>query len=169
MLCGAPLRQQVPHARRTRQQPIPPRGRCWRVPIRASLARELLLLEWRISNTPIKLFRRRFVMPHEDLRACIDACHACAVACNHCAASCLRERNVDEMRKCIELDIDCAQICAFAAAAMSRASEHSKEICQLCARICEECGAECAKHAAQHCLDCAKACERCSQACNSMQ
>lgn len=59
-------------------------------------------------------------MPHENFQPCLNACNACAVACNHCAVSCLQERSVDEMRKCIELDMDCAQICAFATAAMSR-------------------------------------------------
>ncbi|URF03979.1 four-helix bundle copper-binding protein [Cupriavidus campinensis] len=107
-------------------------------------------------------------MPHENYQACIDACNACAVACNHCAASCLREQNVDEMRKCIALDMDCAQICAFAAAAMSRDSPYAKEICQLCSRVCDDCGTECAGHETQHCQDCAKACQQCAQACQSM-
>lgn len=107
-------------------------------------------------------------MPHENFQACIDACNACAIACNHCAVSCLQERNVDEMRRCIELDMDCGQICAFATAFMSRGSQYAKEICQLCARVCDDCGAECARHEAQHCQECAKACQQCSQACRAM-
>ena len=51
------------------------------------------------------------------------------------------------MARCIALDIDCAQVCALAAAAMARGSEHAKAICMLCANICEVCGAECAHHA----------------------
>jgi hypothetical protein len=107
-------------------------------------------------------------MPHQKFNACIEACNACAVACNHCAVSCLQEPDVKAMARCIALDIDCAEICALAAAAMSRASEHAKAICAVCADVCQACGDECAKHKAQHCQDCALACRECAQQCRKM-
>lgn len=107
-------------------------------------------------------------MPHQKFNACIEACNACAIACNHCAASCLLEQDVKMMARCIALDIDCAQICALAAAAMARASENSKAICAACADVCEQCGAECAKHQMAHCLECARACMQCAKECRSM-
>ena len=107
-------------------------------------------------------------MPHQPYNACIEACNACAVACNHCAISCLHETDVKMMAKCIALDIDCAQICALAAAAMARGSVHAKAICALCADICQSCGDECAKHDMAHCQECAKACHQCAQECRKM-
>ncbi len=100
--------------------------------------------------------------------ACIDACNACAVACNHCAASCLQESDVKMMVKCIASDMDCAQICALAAAAMARGSEHAKAICALCADICQACGDECSKHNMDHCQKCANACLKCAEECRKM-
>lgn len=107
-------------------------------------------------------------MAHHKFNACIEACNACLTSCNHCAASCLQETDVKMMARCIALDIDCAAICALAAAAMARDSQHAKAICALCATICESCGDECAKHQMAHCQDCAKACRACAEACRKM-
>ena len=107
-------------------------------------------------------------MPKQKYDACIEACNACALACNYCASSCLQEQDVKMMAKCITLDIDCAQVCAFAAAAMARGSEHAKAICALCADICQSCSDECAQHQMKHCQECAKACQQCAQECRKM-
>ena len=107
-------------------------------------------------------------MTNQKFNACIEACNACVITCNHCAASCLLEPDVKMMARCIALDIDCAQICALAAAAMARASENSKSICTACADVCEQCGAECAKHQMVHCQECARACMRCAKECRNM-
>ena len=107
-------------------------------------------------------------MPHQTYAACIEACNSCAVACNHCLASCLQEPDVKMMSRCIALDIDCAQLCAVAAAMMARDSDHAGAICALCADVCQACGDECAKHDMEHCQQCAKACHACAKACRSM-
>lgn len=107
-------------------------------------------------------------MPHQKYNACMEACNSCAVACNHCAASCLHEKDIKMMAKCVALDIDCAHICALAAAAMARGSEHAKAICKLCADICQSCGDECTRHDMAHCQQCAKACHHCAQECRKM-
>ncbi len=101
-------------------------------------------------------------------QSCIDACNACADACDNCAAACLREEDVKMMARCIALDIDCAQLCRFAAAAMARGSEHAAAICQLCATLCAACADECAKHQMEHCQRCAEACRACAAACSQM-
>ncbi|MGV3592941.1 MAG: four-helix bundle copper-binding protein [Gammaproteobacteria bacterium] len=72
------------------------------------------------------------------------------------------------MQRCIRLDVDCAGICQFAAASMSRGSERMRQICRLCADICEACGEECAKHEADHCQECAEACRVCAAECRKM-
>lgn len=107
-------------------------------------------------------------MPHQKFNACIEACNSCAVACNHCAASCLHEKDIKMMAKCLALDIDCAQICALAAAAMARGSEHATAICALCADICQSCGDECTRHDMAHCQQCATTCHHCAQECRKM-
>jgi len=110
----------------------------------------------------------KVTMPHQQYNACIEACNACAVACNHCATSCLHETDVKMMVKCIALDMDCAQICALAVAAMARGSAHAQAICALCADICQSCGDECVKHDMAHCQQCAEACQKCAQECRKM-
>ena len=107
-------------------------------------------------------------MMDQKFNAFIEACNACAVACNHCAASCLHEQDVKMMVRCIALDMDCAQICALAAAAMARGSEHANAICALCADICQTCGDECSRHEMAHCQQCAKACFDCAKECRQM-
>lgn len=107
-------------------------------------------------------------MPHDQMKSCIDACNECALACEHCAASCLKEPDVAAMARCIALDMDCAQICRLAAACMSRGSELSGAICELCADACERCGKECARHEMDHCRKCADACRRCAEECRRM-
>lgn len=107
-------------------------------------------------------------MPHQKFDACIEACNACAAACNHCAASCLREEDVKAMTRCIALDIDCAQICALAAATMARAGESAKTVCTACAEVCQACADECAKHEMAHCQECARACNHCANECRKM-
>src|SRR5690606_29415499 len=107
-------------------------------------------------------------MTHQLYQACIDACTACAVACDHCAASCLQEEGVQMMAKCIRLDMDCAQICRLAAAYMARDSQFARDICRLCAQVCDACARECASHDADHCQACARACWRCAQECRRM-
>jgi uncharacterized protein DUF326 len=108
-------------------------------------------------------------MPHQQFQSCINACNQCAIACDHCAASCLKEKDVQMMGRCIELDIDCAEICRLAVGYMSRGSELAGAICEACAEVCQVCAEECAKHdKMQHCRECAEACRRCAQECRRM-
>lgn len=107
-------------------------------------------------------------MSHEQFQACIQACLECMQACNHCLEACLLEDNPSEMRECIRLDRECADICAFAAQVMSRNSPFAKELGGLCARVCEACAQECEKYDHKHCQACARACRECARACREM-
>ena len=89
----------------------------------------------------------------------------CAATCNFCAVSCLQEDDVKMMEKCIRTDLDCASVCKMAIEYLSRDSTYSREVLDLCARICRDCGDECAKHKHDHCQACAEACRKCEQAC----
>ncbi|WP_423147810.1 four-helix bundle copper-binding protein [Rubrolithibacter danxiaensis] len=110
-------------------------------------------------------------MSHQQYQNCIDACYACAVACSHCASECLKEEKVQDLRRCIQLDLECASICKSAGDLMSLGSSFSTHICRVCADICNACGEECEKHAQmgmEHCRECAEACRKCAQACEEM-
>ncbi|OCA85093.1 four-helix bundle copper-binding protein [Pseudobacillus wudalianchiensis] len=99
---------------------------------------------------------------------CIKACIECMEACNHCYDSCLKEEDVSMMAGCIRLDRECADICALAIKSMQSNSPFAKQICQLCADICEACGNECKKHEHDHCQKCAEACFRCAEECHKL-
>ena len=105
---------------------------------------------------------------NQTYQACIDACQQCATACDHCASACLQEKNVNEMARCIQLDMECSAVCKTAAQLMGLGSEHANAICQLCADICNACGDECAKHDMDHCRRCAEACRACAEECATM-
>ena len=50
------------------------------------------------------------------------------------------------MARCIELDRDCADLCALAVRLMSRGSDFAARLCAVCAEVCEACACECTKH-----------------------
>ena len=106
---------------------------------------------------------------HEQMQFCIDSCYACATACDHCAVSCLNEKDVQNLARCIQLDMDCADICRLAGGYMGRGSDLASAICESCAQICDACAAECAKHNKMaHCKACEEACRRCAEECRKM-
>lgn len=104
-------------------------------------------------------------MADKRYRELIKLCNECAVTCGHCAVSCLNEKDVEMMRQCIRLDLDCATFCRVAAELMSRDSDHADKFLALCAEVCQACADECSKHKHQHCKDCADICSRCAEAC----
>jgi hypothetical protein len=107
------------------------------------------------------------------LADCIAACLECEQACTSCADACLGEKQVLDLRRCIRLNQDCADICAATARVMSRffESDAAMTLAQLeaCARACATCGAECHRHEShhEHCKVCADACRRCEEQCRS--
>lgn len=108
------------------------------------------------------------------LARCIEACFQCEQTCTACADACLSEEQVDQMRKCIRLDLDCADICAATGRVLSRQTESdaptSRAQLQACREACRTCGEECARHAEhhEHCRLCAEACGNCSEACDAL-
>ncbi len=88
--------------------------------------------------------------------------------CNHCASSCTQEDDVKMMAKYIQLDMECAAICYGAAQLMSLGNERAKEVCRICADICEQRGNECSNHQTEHCQECAQACKQCAEECRKM-
>jgi hypothetical protein len=96
----------------------------------------------------------------------LRAMDRCMEACNVCYHACLKEEQ--QMMRCIELDRDCAEICAYSINAIQRSSKFVDRILRLCAEICEACGTECKSHDHRHCQDCAKACFHCAVECRKL-
>lgn len=105
------------------------------------------------------------------LAAAIDALTACADICTACADACLAEEQVGELRRCIRLNLDCADLCRTTAALLLRQTEPDLAVVRAavdaCARACKSCGDECGGHAElhDHCRVCAEACTACEDAC----
>lgn len=109
----------------------------------------------------------------EPLIACIEACHDCAQTCTSCADACIAEQDVAQLRQCIRLNLDCADICDATGALASRRAGSNQEVLratiETCALACRACAEECEKHAGhhEHCRVCAQECRRCEQACRA--
>jgi hypothetical protein len=107
----------------------------------------------------------------QALIRCIEECYDCAQACTSCADACLGEDTVKDLRQCISLNLDCADICATAGAIVTRRTDSNDEVIrrvlEACATACRLCAEECARHASrhEHCRVCAEACQRCERAC----
>lgn len=107
---------------------------------------------------------------NEALSRCIEVCDDCAQTCMSCADACLGEETVKDLRQCIRLNLDCAEICAITGSVATRRTgsdaETIRQMRDACATICRFCGDECDRHASQHehCRVCAESCRRCEQA-----
>lgn len=124
---------------------------------------------------------KEMIRTHPDVKGsisqalvrCIEECYACAQACTVCADACLAEDMVHDLRQCIRLNLDCADVCAATGAMGSRRTGSNEQILrqmlQVCAAACAVCGEECERHAGrhEHCRICAEACRRCEQACQA--
>lgn len=105
------------------------------------------------------------------LATCAEECLQCAETCAICADACLAEDMVKDLRQCIRLDLDCADICALTARIAARRTGSNEEVIRqvlaACETACRLCAAECDRHAKMHahCRICAEACHRCEAAC----
>jgi len=122
---------------------------------------------------------QEMISTHPDVRGnfsqplikCIDDCFACAQTCISCADACLAEPMVEQLRQCIRLNLDCADLCNATGALASRRTGSNEEVLrqaiELCALACTRCAEECGKHADhhEHCRICAQACRECAETC----
>lgn len=108
------------------------------------------------------------------LTSAIDAAFECAQICTSCADACLAEGMVAELRHCIRLNLDCADVCNTTARVLSRQTEPDMSLLRVqleaCVRACKSCGDECEQHAAmhEHCRVCTESCRRCEETCNQL-
>jgi hypothetical protein len=112
--------------------------------------------------------------PADDLAAAIDACFDCAQVSTACADACLAEDDVADMRRCISLDRNCADLCDAVGRVLSRQTEYDALVTQrsleACIRACAASAEECEKHAHhhEHCRVCVEVTRACAAACTTL-
>jgi hypothetical protein len=76
-----------------------------------------------------------------------------------------------DMTQCIRLCMDCSDICdATANLAIRQTGDDQptlRELLEVCARMCEQCAAECERHEHEHCKLCAQICRECAEDCRN--
>ena len=108
---------------------------------------------------------------NDALIRCIEECFSCAQSCTSCADACVGEEMIDQLRQCIRLNLDCADICLAAGTIATRRTGSNEQVIvatlEACAQACQTCAAECERHASmhEHCRICAESCRRCEEAC----
>ncbi len=110
-------------------------------------------------------------LPIDALAEVLHHLEECAQTCAMCADACLAEEMVAELRRCIRLNLDCADICRATASVIGRQVAPDgvtvRALLEACRAACTTCGNECESHADvhEHCRVCADACRRCEQSC----
>src|SRR5437764_13357015 len=98
----------------------------------------------------------------DALSAAVDACLDTAQACTFDADADLAEDDVKNMRTCIGLCSNCADVCGATARVLSRQITYDEvlvhRVLQACVRACESCAEECDRHSDHraHCRICAE-------------
>jgi hypothetical protein len=116
------------------------------------------------------------LIPGVDVGVLADAALAafdCAQTCTACANACLGEPRVQDLVRCIRLNLHCADLCDTTGRLISRQEnpQLARAVLEACALACRLCAEECDRHAAsgmEHCRVCAEACRRCEQTCQAV-
>jgi hypothetical protein len=110
---------------------------------------------------------------NEALAHCVQQCVTCELACTSCADACLAEDHVQELTRCIRLNLDCADVCDATGRVLTRQTSPeptlTRSMLEACAQACRVCAEECERHDHEHCRVCADACRRCEQACEDLR
>ena len=106
-----------------------------------------------------------------EINRAVQACFECAAGCTACADACLAEEHVANLRRCIKLDLICAEICAATGRILSGpgpGGDAWRHLVEACAKACAEAAQECASHDDSHCQRCAELCRECERACQQL-
>jgi len=106
---------------------------------------------------------------YHDYERCIQACLNCAALCNNCASACTEEDDMRMITNCIRITMECATVCYATAQLLNMGSSSAKDICRICAHICEACSDECSRYDTDHCQECAAACKQCAEECRLVE
>jgi hypothetical protein len=112
--------------------------------------------------------------PSDALVRCIEECVACVVDCTSCADADLATDNVADLRHCMRVCLDCADVCEATGKVLTRQTSPeprlTRSLLEACLQACRLCAEECERHEAhhEHCRICAETCRRCEQACANL-
>jgi hypothetical protein len=106
-------------------------------------------------------------------RECVEACVEAEVVCVACADACLTEEDIAGLRRCIRINLDCADVAGATARMLARRLSDARLLraqVEACARACAVCAESCQEHANvhEHCRICADACHRAAERCGAV-
>lgn len=118
--------------------------------------------------------RKEGQKPHaghaEAAQKIAETCSDCMTACNkgfhHCHEK--SEDGKKDYGQAAHACVDCAEVCASAAALCGRASSMASHICAACAECCDDCVATCEKLNDAEMKEMLDACRKTSKACREM-
>lgn len=104
---------------------------------------------------------------NESLIEAVKHAMYCAAIANSCADACSAESM--DMRRCIRLCSDTADVCTMVYRVASRRTDENRQLIRsvlaVCIEACETCAEECARHDHAHCQRCAQMCRECAEDC----
>ena len=106
-------------------------------------------------------------MHTSEMTSCIEACQSCSATClqtamHHCLETGGKHTEPDHFR----LMMACVEVCRASAALMLIGSPAHRLQCDLCAKICEDCAADCERIGGMD--KCVAACRACASECRRM-
>lgn len=113
-------------------------------------------------------------MDREALSECVTQLSSCKDTCILCADACLASKRVDQLTRCIRLDLDCADVCETTGRLLLRQLEPdwnlNRKQLEACVAACRICGGECQRHADmhEHCRICSESCRETEKACERL-
>lgn len=101
---------------------------------------------------------------------CIEECKSCEQACLEGIKLCLNESepNVQARIECIDTLNKCASISNLASRFISMDAKEAKNICMVCAAICEKAASECHIFEDNICAACEAECKKCANECKKI-
>lgn len=108
-----------------------------------------------------------------ELAACIEMCQRCVATCTACADECLGHADIAVFRRCIRLNLDCAEVCSTIARLLSRRGQPElsslRALLEAGTTLCAATANEAQKHAETetHCKLTAEICLACARGCDA--
>lgn len=108
------------------------------------------------------------VLVAEHNREFLDSCAACADACEACAYTCCGPSQEPGAEQAMRSCLDCATLARTLQVLLARGSRHAAALGQLCAQVCEDCARLCDEVGDGACAECARICRECAQRCRAL-
>ncbi|AGB41342.1 hypothetical protein Halha_1397 [Halobacteroides halobius DSM 5150] len=101
-------------------------------------------------------------------KKCTNICIKCLSECEASLTFSLQESKKDNQLDCINLLLDCIDICSITIRYLLYNSRFIRDICYKCAIICNNCAKVCAKSSNKHYQSCVEICHKCAKKCKKI-